>query len=59
MLFPGSAAEAASGPSALILTRGTLEEEEEAVESDTDDVDHQGEEGGVACGILVAFGKAV
>ncbi|KAL8184161.1 UNVERIFIED_CONTAM: GPN-loop GTPase 1 [Gekko kuhli] len=37
----GSAAEAASGPSALILTRGTLEDEDEALESDTDDVDHQ------------------
>ncbi|XP_060107403.1 GPN-loop GTPase 1 [Heteronotia binoei] len=37
----GSAVEAASGPSALILTRGTLEDEDEAPESDTDDVDHQ------------------
>ncbi|XP_077185822.1 GPN-loop GTPase 1 isoform X2 [Paroedura picta] len=37
----GSTAEAASGPSALILTRGNLEEEDEALDSDTDDVDHQ------------------
>lgn len=31
------------GPSDLILTRGTLDDEEE--DSDTDDIDHQGKEG--------------
>lgn len=30
------------GPSELILTRGTLDEEEEERESDTDDIDHEG-----------------
>uniref|UniRef100_A0A8C6VCB9 GPN-loop GTPase n=1 Tax=Naja naja TaxID=35670 RepID=A0A8C6VCB9_NAJNA len=40
----GSAAESSLGPSELILTRGTLdpeEEEEEAQDSDTDDIDHK------------------
>ncbi|XP_028581253.2 GPN-loop GTPase 1 isoform X1 [Podarcis muralis] len=40
-----SIAESAAGPSALILTRGTLEgeeEPEEGQESDTDDIDHEG-----------------
>lgn len=32
----------AMGPSELILTRGTLNEEEEERESDTDDIDHEG-----------------
>ncbi|KAG8122902.1 putative XPA binding protein [Naja naja] len=39
-----SAAESSLGPSELILTRGTLdpeEEEEEAQDSDTDDIDHK------------------
>uniref|UniRef100_A0A670I7V1 GPN-loop GTPase 1 n=1 Tax=Podarcis muralis TaxID=64176 RepID=A0A670I7V1_PODMU len=39
-----SIAESAAGPSALILTRGTLEgeeEPEEGQESDTDDIDHE------------------
>lgn len=31
----------AMGPSELILTRGTLNEEEEERESDTDDIDHE------------------
>lgn len=38
-------AESSLGPSELILTRGTLdpeEEEEEAQDSDTDDIDHKG-----------------
>ena len=30
-------------PSDLILTRGTLDEEDEEAESDTDDIDHRGE----------------
>ncbi|XP_060686696.1 GPN-loop GTPase 1 [Hemiscyllium ocellatum] len=30
-----------AGPSALILTRGILDEEDEEVDSDTDDLDHQ------------------
>uniref|UniRef100_J3S5I4 GPN-loop GTPase n=1 Tax=Crotalus adamanteus TaxID=8729 RepID=J3S5I4_CROAD len=40
----GSMAESSLGPSELILTRGTLdpeEEEEEAQDSDTDDIDHK------------------
>ncbi|XP_061482000.1 GPN-loop GTPase 1 isoform X1 [Rhineura floridana] len=40
----GSTAESSVGPSALILTRGTVEEEEEQEgghESDSDDVDHK------------------
>uniref|UniRef100_A0A8C5RKG3 GPN-loop GTPase n=1 Tax=Laticauda laticaudata TaxID=8630 RepID=A0A8C5RKG3_LATLA len=40
----GSVAESSLGPSELILTRGTLdpeEEEEEAQDSDTDDIDHK------------------
>ncbi|XP_043365851.1 GPN-loop GTPase 1 isoform X4 [Dermochelys coriacea] len=32
----------ALGPSDLIMTRGTLDEEDEERESDTDDIDHQG-----------------
>lgn len=38
----GSDDASAMGPSELILTRGTLDEEEER-ESDTDDIDHEGE----------------
>jgi hypothetical protein len=30
-------------PSDLILTRGTLDEEDEEADSDTDDIDHRGE----------------
>ena len=30
-------------PCDLILTRGTLDEEDEEAESDTDDIDHRGE----------------
>lgn len=37
----GSDDASAMGPSELILTRGTLDEEEET-ESDTDDIDHEG-----------------
>lgn len=37
----GSDDASAMGPSELILTRGTLDEEEER-ESDTDDIDHEG-----------------
>ncbi|XP_062429406.1 GPN-loop GTPase 1 isoform X2 [Rhea pennata] len=36
----GSADASAMGPSDLILTRGTLDEEDEERESDTDDIDH-------------------
>ncbi|MEE6521839.1 hypothetical protein FKM82_020171, partial [Ascaphus truei] len=32
--------EAASGPSDLIFTRGNVEDDEEAEDSDTDDIDH-------------------
>jgi len=39
--FQGSDDSSAVGPSELILTRGTLDEEEER-ESDTDDIDHEG-----------------
>ncbi|XP_066483062.1 GPN-loop GTPase 1 [Tiliqua scincoides] len=42
---PGAMPESAHGPSALILTRGALEEEEEDPESDTDDIDHDVTEG--------------
>lgn len=41
----GSMSESAHGPSALILTRGALEEEEDSPESDTDDIDHEVAEG--------------
>ncbi|KAM4680691.1 GPN-loop GTPase 1 isoform 4-T6 [Amazona ochrocephala] len=37
----GSDDASAMGPSELILTRGTLDEEEEERESDTDDIDHE------------------
>lgn len=37
----GSDDASAMGPSELILTRGTLDEEEER-QSDTDDIDHEG-----------------
>ncbi|XP_050186847.1 GPN-loop GTPase 1 [Myiozetetes cayanensis] len=37
----GPADASAMGPSELILTRGTLDEEEEERESDTDDIDHE------------------
>ncbi|KAM9563302.1 GPN-loop GTPase 1 isoform 1-T2 [Guaruba guarouba] len=37
----GSDGASAMGPSELILTRGTLDEEEEERESDTDDIDHE------------------
>lgn len=40
----GSDDASAMGPSELILTRGTLDEEEEERESDTDDIDHEGKE---------------
>lgn len=33
-----------AGPSDLIMTRGNPDEEEEEVDSDTDDIDHSGEE---------------
>ncbi|KAJ6661263.1 hypothetical protein lerEdw1_015400 [Lerista edwardsae] len=43
---PGSMSESVHGPSALILTRGAMEEEEEeGPESDTDDIDHEVTEG--------------
>ncbi len=32
-----------AGPSDLIMTRGNLNEEDEEVDSDTDDIDHSGE----------------
>uniref|UniRef100_UPI00398E3EE8 GPN-loop GTPase 1-like n=1 Tax=Pristiophorus japonicus TaxID=55135 RepID=UPI00398E3EE8 len=35
------AADAEPGPSALILTRGIADEEDQEVDSDTDDLDHQ------------------
>lgn len=34
---------AIAGPSDLIMTRGTLDDEEDEVDSDTDDIDHTGE----------------
>ncbi|XP_074392339.1 GPN-loop GTPase 1 isoform X2 [Zonotrichia albicollis] len=37
----GSGDASAMGPSELILTRGTLDEEEEERDSDTDDIDHE------------------
>ncbi|XP_067326087.1 GPN-loop GTPase 1 [Anolis sagrei] len=49
--LPGSAAAAelsSAGPSGLIMTRGTLEEgedQEEGLDSDTDDIDHEASEG--------------
>ena len=44
--FAGSSVESLLGPSALILTRGALGEEEQEgdQDSDTDDINHQGEE---------------
>ncbi|XP_073413905.1 GPN-loop GTPase 1 [Dendrobates tinctorius] len=36
----GGLGEAAAGPSDLILTRGNMEDDEEAEDSDTDDIDH-------------------
>lgn len=40
--FQGPDDVSAMSPSELILTRGTLNEEEEERDSDTDDIDHEG-----------------
>nr|XP_014433563.1 GPN-loop GTPase 1-like [Pelodiscus sinensis] len=37
----GASETSALGPSDLIMTRGTVDEEDEERESDTDDIDHQ------------------
>nr|XP_060640084.1 GPN-loop GTPase 1 [Anolis sagrei ordinatus] len=45
---PAAAELSSAGPSGLIMTRGTLEEgedEEEGLDSDTDDIDHEASEG--------------